>query len=76
MDSPNVPDDPDGFVDEVEQKIRDHVLRVMPHDPSGELEGSSLDSLLLTYGNWRSRFVHPHPRTVHLSAQLRPPART
>lgn len=66
-----VPDDPDRFVDEVEQKIRDHVLRVMPHDPSGELEGSSLDSLLLTYGNWRSRFVHPHPRTVHLSAQLR-----
>lgn len=71
-----VPDDPDGFVDEVEQKIRDHVLRVMPHDPSGELEGSSLDSLLLTYGNWRSRFVHPTRGRSISQLSCGPPART
>ena len=66
-----LPEDPDGFVDEIEQQIRDYVLRVMPPDPSGELEASPLNSLLLTYGNWRSRFVHTQPRTVHLSSKLR-----
>ena len=29
-----------------------------------------LHSLLLTYGNWRSRYVHAHPRTAHISSKL------
>lgn len=50
--------------------MRDRVLSVFPADPSGELAGAPLHSLLLTYGNWRSRFVHPHARTVHVSRKL------
>ena len=65
-----LPPDPDAFVDELERQIRDHVLRVMPPDPSGELAAAPLHSLLLTYGNWRSRFVHPHPRTAYLASNL------
>lgn len=65
-----VPHDADAFVDELERQIRDHVLRVMPRDPSGELAAAPLHSLLLTYGNWRSRFVRSSPRAVHLSSTL------
>lgn len=64
------PSTPDAFVDELERQIRDHVLAAMPRDRSGELAAMQLHRLLLTYGNWRSRYVHAHPRTAHLSSKL------
>lgn len=64
------PADAGAFVDELERLVRDAVLNQMPGDASGELAAAGLHDLLLTYGNWRSRFVRPHPRTVHMSAKL------
>jgi hypothetical protein len=69
------PSTPDAFVDELERQIRDHVLVAMPPDRSGELAAMQLHSVLLTYGNWRSRYVHGHPRTAHLSSKLQATAK-
>lgn len=62
---------PEAFVAELERLIRAHILDTMPEDDSGELAAASLNELLMTYGNWRARFVHAHPRTVHLASKLR-----
>lgn len=64
------PATPDAFVDQLEARIRTHVLAAMPADASGELAGKSLGDLLLVYGNWRSRFIWARPRRVHLSEDL------
>ena len=54
----------------IEQAVRKYVLAVMPRDPSGELPKQDLADLLMTFGNWRRRFVHAHPRAVQLSREL------
>lgn len=56
--------------DELEEALRVHMIRAMPADGSGELAAMSLSSLMLTYGNWRARFISPQPRVVHISAEL------
>jgi hypothetical protein len=71
MDARASPATPEAFVDELESRVRTHVLAAMPADPSGELAGKRLGDLLMVYGNWRSRFVWQRPRAVHLSAQLK-----
>src|SRR3954454_6614359 len=64
------PDNPGVFVDELERQIRQHILSAMPPDPSGELAAEPIGRLLLSYGNWRSRFVRAQPRTANLSSKL------
>lgn len=62
-------------VDELERLIRSHLLTTLGPDPSGELAGASLASLVIDYLNWRSRFITAQPRRVHLAPELLASAR-
>jgi hypothetical protein len=55
---------------QLEQLIRRHLLGELGTDASRELAGESLASLVITYLNWRSRFIPARPRDVHLAAEL------
>lgn len=58
------------IADRLERVARRHVEAALPPDPSGELAKMRLADLLMTYGNWRGRFVTPRPRKVHASREL------
>jgi len=59
------------MADRLERVARGHVVAALPPDPSGELAAKRLADLLMTYGNWRGRFVPQQPRGVHISRELR-----
>jgi hypothetical protein len=62
--------------DQLERKMRLHMLRAMPNDPTGALAALDLRSLVHDYVTWRSRVPAAFPRNVHLSdALLANPAR-
>jgi len=58
------------LVRKLEDAVRAHLLGLMPPDPSGQLAGMPLGSLLIRWFNWRDRFVPARPRVVHFSAEL------
>lgn len=62
--------DIESLVDRLEAVIREHVLAALPDPAREESADASLSHLLLTYGNWRTRFVAPGPREIHLSKEL------
>lgn len=57
-------------VDRLEELIRRHLLGELGRDASGDLTGATLASLVITYLNWRSRFIPARPRDVHLATEL------
>jgi hypothetical protein len=57
-------------VDDVEQMIKEDILIAIGTDPSGELAALALPQLLITYLNWRMRFIPAIPRQAHLSSEL------
>jgi len=61
----------EALADQLEQAIRNHVLTLMPPDPSGEVAAKTLSDLLHTFGVWRDRHVSPRPRRVHTSNEMR-----
>ncbi len=65
-DTPRVND----IVTELEALIRSDVIARMGGDASGELTALTLDSLIISYLNWRARFIPRRPRQVHLSHEL------
>jgi hypothetical protein len=56
----------------LEEDIREFVLKSLPHDPkfTAELQAKTAQELLVIYGNWRSRLVSMSPRQVHRSNVL------
>lgn len=60
----------DQVVNELELLIRTDLIARLGGDPSGELGAMSLGDLMITYLNWRARFIGRHPRRVHLSREL------
>lgn len=42
----------------------------IPKDPGGQLAAMGIGDLLITYGNWRGRFIAVRPRTMHVSREL------
>lgn len=56
--------------DQLEELIRRHLLGEMGTHASRDLASVSLASLVITYLNWRSRFIPARPRRVHLAAEL------
>lgn len=57
-------------VDQLEELIRLRLLDELGPDPSGELDATELASLVITYLNWRTRFVPRRSRNVHLAREL------
>jgi hypothetical protein len=57
-------------VDELEELIRRYLLDELGPDPSGELFDAELASVVITYLNWRTRFIARRARNVHLASEL------
>lgn len=62
------------LVARLEKRIRRHISESMPARP-GYFENQRLVDLMIDYRVWRSRFVQPRPRRVHLSRELRKSAK-
>lgn len=58
------------LVERLEERIRRHIAESMPAT-QGYFEEETLVNLMIDYRVWRSRFVQPLPRRVHLSRELR-----
>lgn len=58
------------IVDRLERITREHILGSIPAGQAADLKKAPLHKLLITYGNWRSRFPAPVPRTVRVSGEL------
>ena len=58
------------LVDRLEKVIRRHILEAVPNAACAELSKLGLIDLVIAYRVWRSRFVAPVPRTVHISPEL------
>lgn len=50
--------------------IKADLIQRMGGDISGDFATMDVASILITYLNWRARFIPPHPRRVHLSREL------
>lgn len=56
--------------------LREEILNTLPYDKGrseikNELEHLDIDGLTIFFLNWANRLVHPHPRRIHLSRELR-----
>lgn len=58
------------LVERLEKRIRRHISEAMPAK-QGYFEEQTLVNLMIDYRVWRSRFVQPLPRRVHLSREFR-----
>ena len=56
-----------------EQDIRDQVMAELPHCPADApaLRAKHVSDLLITYLNWRDRFIPARSYQVHVSAVLK-----
>ena len=57
-------------IDELQVVMTTDLRAKMGPDPSGELGTMPLARLLITYYNWRARFVSTQPRQAHISSEL------
>ncbi len=57
-------------VDQLEELVRRHLLGELGTDAWRELAGVDLASVVITYLNWRSRYIPARPRDVNLASEL------
>ncbi len=62
-------------IPDFERDLRDVILRSLPLSGKSakgrsELEIKPTSNLLITYFNWKERYVHPHPRVIYRSRLL------
>ncbi len=60
----------DEVVDRVEAMIKADLIQRMGGATTEELSTMSVADIVIKYLTWRSRFIHPHRRRVHLSREL------